>query len=418
MAFLLVVVLIFSCVPSYGQLNETGTITGSVTDQSGAVVPGASVVIVNVSTGVSTPLKSNGSGEFTQVGLNVGNYSVKVSMEGFGTYEQNNFYLAPTSTYTVKVVLKPGETVTAVDVAADAVVTELTTSEISTEIPGKEANMLALNGRNYQELSTLMPGVVNLVSRYQHGYRRLCRQQLRSPSTAWDAAASSTRSTASGTRKRATFSPTPSRLRRKRLTRRKLLQNNYSVQYNMMGGAMFMVHTKSGTAQFHGQAWYFIRNGVFNALNYFYNAQQAALNTSTGAQTKSLNPPFRWNIGGLGLGGPLFIPHVYNTNRDKTFFYINGQYVKQVTYTVASATFPTADEINGIFPAEIHDPVTQNDYPVSPGGPSGNQWTIPQSKISASGPGSSQGLRSAGHSVRSVHTVSGQPVRRHAAVHQ
>ena len=161
----------------------------------------------------------------------------------------------------------------------------------------------------------------------------------------------------------------------------KVLQNNYSVQYNMMGGAMFMVHTKSGTAQFHGQAWYFLRNGVFNALNYFYNSQQAALNTSTGAQTKSLNPPFRWNIGGLGLGGPLFIPHVYNTNRDKTFFYINGQYVKQVTYTVASATFPTADEINGIFPAEIHDPVTQNDYPVSPGGPAGNQWTIPQNKI-------------------------------------
>ena len=54
---------------------------------------------------------------------------------------------------------------------------------------------------------------------------------------------------------------------------------------------------------------------------------------------------------------------------------------KQVTYTVNSATFPTQDEINGIFPAEIHDPVTQNDYPVSPGGPTGLQWTIPQSKI-------------------------------------
>ena len=178
MALLLIAVLIFSCLPGYGQLNETGTITGAVTDQSGAVIPGASVVIVNVGTGVSTPLKSNASGEFTQVGLNVGNYSVKVTMEGFGTYEQNNFYLAPTSTYTVKVILKPGETISAVDVAADAVVPELTTSEISTEIPGKEANMLALNGRNYQELSTLMPGVVNLVSRHQYGYRRLCRQQL------------------------------------------------------------------------------------------------------------------------------------------------------------------------------------------------------------------------------------------------
>ena len=381
MAFFLVVGLILSCVPSYGQLNETGTITGAVTDQSGAVVPGASVVITNVSTGVSTPLKSNGSGEFTQVGLNVGNYSVKVSMEGFGTYEQNNFYLAPTSTYTVKVILKPGETTTAVDVAADAVVTELTTNEISTEIPGKEANMLALNGRNYQDLSTLMPGVVNLsagTSMATGGYvanNAVSVNGMGRSSVFYTLDGIWNEET--GDLLTNTVTPPP-----EAIDQVKLLQNNYSVQYNMMGGAMFMVHTKSGTAQFHGQAWYFIRNGVFNALNYFYNAQQAALNTSTGAQTKSLNPPFRWNIGGLGLGGPLFIPHVYNTNRDKTFFYINGQYVKQVTYTVASATFPTADEINGIFPAEIHDPVTQNDYPVSPGGPSGNQWTIPQSKIS------------------------------------
>src|SRR6185437_7316006 len=220
MAFLFIAGLIFSGVPGYGQLNETGTITGSVTDQTGAVVPGAAVVVTNVSTGASTPLKSNASGEFTQVGLNVGNYSVKVSMEGFGTYEQNNFYLAPTSTYTVKVVLKPGETVTAVDVAADAVVPELTTSEISTEIPGKESSMLALNGRNYQELATLMPGVVNLsagTSIATGGYVANNSVSV----NGMGKAASSTPLTVSGMKKQATSSPTPSSLRRRRLTRRR-----------------------------------------------------------------------------------------------------------------------------------------------------------------------------------------------------
>ncbi len=147
----------------------------------------------------------------------------------------------------------------------------------------------------------------------------------------------------------------------------KVLQNNYGVQYNMMGGAVFMVHTKEGTEAFHGQAWYFYRDGKFNALNYFV--------------LPGNNPPFKWNIGGAGIGGPLFIPHVFNTHKDKTFFYLNGQYVHQDTYAVTSATAPTVDEMNGIFPAEIHDPVTQNDFPSSPGGPKGTQWTIPQSKI-------------------------------------
>jgi hypothetical protein len=374
------IVLFAVATTAHAQVNDTGTINGTVTDNSGAVVPGATVTITNTGTGTVTPTTTNAAGSFSAVGINVGTYTVSVKMAGFDTFQESNFYLAPTSTYTLKVTLKPGSTTETVEVSADAVRPELTTNEISTEISGEESNMLALGGRNYQELSTLMPGVVNLSA----GNSMATGGYVANNSVSVNGMGKSSVfytldgiwNEETGDLLTNTVTPPP-----EAIDQVKVLQNNYSVQYNMMGGAMFMVHTKSGTDQFHGQAWYFIRNRSFNALNYFYNQSTSALAATAGIAPTNLDPPFRWNIGGLGLGGPLFIPHVYNTNRNKTFFYINGQYVKQVTYAVNAATFPTQDEINGIFPAEIHDPVTQNDYPVSQGGPTGLQWTIPQSKI-------------------------------------
>lgn len=202
-ACFLVIGLFAAVAPMHAQLTEAGTITGTVTDDTGAVVPGAAVTITNVGTGVVMSVTTNGSGEFTQVGLNVGNYSVKVTMAGFGTFQENNFYLAPTSTYTVKVALKPGSVANTIEVEADAVRPELATNEISTEISGKESSMLALGGRNYQELSTLMPGVVNLSA----GNSMATGGYVANNSVSVNGmgkAVSSTRSMASGTRRRAT----------------------------------------------------------------------------------------------------------------------------------------------------------------------------------------------------------------------
>jgi len=345
------------------QLNETGTINGTVTDETGAVVPGAAVTITNVGTGTASPTTTNGAGEFSMVGLNVGNYSVKVVIAGFESYSEENFYLGSTQVYTVNVKLKPGSTSEQIVVQADAVHVQTDTNEISSEISGKEADMLALDGRNYQDLGTLMPGVTNLSagnSMATGGYlfnNAISVNGMGRTSVFYTLDGIWNQELGDLTTN--TVTPDP-----ESIDQVKLLQNNYSVQYNMMGGAVMMVHTKEGTSGFHGQAWYFYRNGAFNALNYFL--------------IPGGNPPFSWNIGGVGIGGPLFIPHVYNTDRQKTFFYINGQYVNQLTYSVASANAPTPAEINGQFPVEIHNPVTQNDYPYNP---ATGTWTIPQSQI-------------------------------------
>jgi hypothetical protein len=345
---------------SHAQLSEAGTINGTVTDQTGAVIPGAAITITNVGTGTVTLTTTNGAGSFSQVGLNVGNYSVGVMITGFQTFQENNFYLGPTQIYTANVVLKLGSTAQSIVVQAASVNVETASNEISSEVSGEEANMLALNGRNYQALSTLMPGVTNLsagstmatggyVASNQISVNGMGRSGVFfTLDGIWNEE--------TGNLESSTVTPPP-----EALDNVKVLQNNYSVQYNMMGGAVFMVHTKSGTEKFHGQAWYFFRDAIFNAQNYFVQP--------------NINPPFHWNIGGFGIGGPLFIPHFYNTDRSKTFFYINSQYVNQLTSNVLYDNDPTAAERNGVFPGAITNPATGGSFPYN---------TIPQSMINQS----------------------------------
>jgi hypothetical protein len=347
------------------QLNETGTINGRVTDATGAVIQKADVSITNLDTGAVNKVTTNDAGEYSVAGLNVGHYTVLVAMQGFTSFKKENFYLAPTSVYSVNAELNTGKMDEVIDVKADSVHVETSSNEISTEISGTEAEMLALNGRNYQDLATIMPGVTNLdagTPMVTGGYT------FQNPISVNGMGRTSVFYTLDGIWNQElgdlltnTVTPDP-----EAIDQVKLLQNNYSVQYNMLGGAVMMVHTKEGTSQFHGQAWYFYRSDKFNALNWFVQP--------------GLNPTFQWNVGGVGMGGPIYIPHLYE-HRDKTFYYVNFQYVNELTYKIYTAQAPTTDEINGIFPSQVLNPHTGIAYPESNGGPNGHQWTISPSDI-------------------------------------
>jgi len=314
--------------PAVAQLNETGTITGRVTDASGAVVDKASVTITNVDTKVATQLTSNRAGEYSEAGLNVGHYTVTVTGPGFDTYRKENFYLEPSSVYRVDAELKPGSKDEVVDVQADSVHVETQTNEISTEISGTEADMLALNGRNYQDLATLMPGVTNLAAGTPLVTGGYTFQNVISVNGMGRTSVFYTLdgiwNQELGDLLTNTVTPDP-----EAIDQIKLLQNNYSVQYNMLGGAVMMVHTKEGTSQFHGQAWYFYRSDKFNALNWFVQP--------------GLNPTFNWNVGGIGFGGPVYIPHLYE-HKDKTFYYVNFQYVNELLDQAGAGTNPGRDQ--------------------------------------------------------------------------
>jgi Carboxypeptidase regulatory-like domain len=302
------------------QLSTTGTINGTVIDPSGAVVPGATVVIRQTETNTTTQTASNTSGNFAQVGLNSGHYEVTVSDPGFATYLETNIYLGPMATYTVHAVLKPGRVATTVTVTGTEAQVQTTTAEISSTVSGEEAQELPLNGRNFEQLGSLMPGVVNSspVATMGTGGYSTNNSLLVNGGTLTDPGGSGEKGavyyldglmiSSTVVHDENIVTPNPDQI-----TEIKAMQNNYSAQYTLMGASTIVVETKSGTSEFHGGAWEFLRNTALNATQYFSN-------TPT---------DMAWHIFGYNLGGPLFIPHLYNRNRQKTFFYFNQQWVRQ-----------------------------------------------------------------------------------------
>ena len=141
-----------------GQLMTTGTLIGTVSDSSGAAVPGAGVTITNVGTNTLIETVSNRVGRFSEVGLPVGNYRIAVKKTGFRVFLEANIYVGPATVRTVNAVLQPGSAVTQVNVTASPAQVQTSTSEISSQVSEQQVETLPLNGRTYQGLAALMPG--------------------------------------------------------------------------------------------------------------------------------------------------------------------------------------------------------------------------------------------------------------------
>lgn len=335
--------------PCHAQLTTTGTVNGTVVDQAGAVVPDAKVIIKNVGTGNATETTSNGDGRFSQVGLPAGNYEVEVSKAGFGTLKQTGIHLEPAGVYTANVGLQVGTVTNTVTVTASAAVVQTTTSEISNTVSGEEAEALPLNGRNYQGMGSLMPGVINTSPQAAMGTGGFNTSNSLNVNGQGSSGSLYTIdgiwNENTGNMTQTTIMPNPDSI-----DEIKVLQSNYDAKYSLMGASVVIVQTKSGTDKFHGGAWEFLRNTVLDTRNFF----------------STTISPEEWNIFGWNLGGPIFIPHVYNSGRQKTFFYLNQQWGRQKQASVINGATPTATMRDGIFPTSgpyaktITDPTAAN----------------------------------------------------------
>jgi Carboxypeptidase regulatory-like domain len=317
----------------HAQLTTTGTIGGTIIDPTGAVIPGARVTITQNETKAVTQTESNSSGYFVQVGLDSGHYDVTVSVKGFTTYRETNIYLEPMATYNVRALLKPSAVAETVTVTGAEAQVQTTTAEVSSTVSGEEAQELPLNGRNFEQLGSLMPGVVNSspVSTMGTGGYSTTNTLLVNGGT-------NTGSNGSGETGAIYYldglwissnvvhdenivMPNPDEI-----TEFKAMQNNFSAQYTLMGASAIVVQTKSGGNTYHGDAWEFLRNTDLNATQYF-------------SKTPTV---LNWDIFGYDLGGPLFLPHVYPRHSSKTYFYFNQQWVKETQGTQASGSAPLA----------------------------------------------------------------------------
>ncbi len=333
--FLLTILSVIASVAALAQQNSE--IVGTVTDQTGAVVPAANLTLKQKETGFVYNATSNATGGYVFAGLNVGTYDLKVSAKGFETYQATGLTLNVSQTLATDVKMTVGAETVEVSVTADALQVQTESNEVSTLISGEQVTSIATANRNFTALAALGLGVSsNLPSNNAPSASATSSSievnGLRENHNIWllDGAEADDRGGAGG------MSVMPSM---DSIAEFQVLASNYPPDYGIASGATFSLALKSGSQKFHGGGWEFFRNDDLDANDFFNKYQRATPADYTPV------PKLRQNIFGANLGGPLFIPHVFNTSRQKTFFFYNQEWrrVIQSSAPAINPTMPDAD---------------------------------------------------------------------------
>lgn len=276
--------------------NPTGTIVGTVTDSSGAIIPDATVTVTNQGTAESRTMKTNVSGDFNFPILAVGNYTLKVEKEGFQVFLQKNIVLQVDQNITLPVVLQVGNVSQEVTVTGTTAGVNLVNATMSDVVDSERMVDLPLNGRDPLQLEFINPGVVydtNNVGEgtgqrngvVVNGNRPASNNYLLDGVSMMDV-------------EMLTPIPYPSP---DALQEFSILTSEFDADYGVSSGAQVNSVTKSGTNRFHGSAFEFVRNDILNASTFFSN------------EAGVTKPPFKLNQYGGTFGGPI--------RKDKTFFF-------------------------------------------------------------------------------------------------
>jgi hypothetical protein len=334
---------------SLAAFAQTATILGTVTDNTGAVVPSATVTVTNTAIQNQRVLQTNSSGNYIAPDLLIGPYSVRVEVRGFKSYDRKGLSLSSNDTVRVDVVMQVGELSDSVTVAADAIQVQSDTSEVSDTISGQQVSQLAINGRHIAALAILTPGASSDLPDFNlpigvGGSTNISFNGQRPEHNIWmiDGGENYDR----GCGGCVTMMPSVDAM-----SEFKTLTSNSGADFGLGSGGTINLILKSGTSQFHGSAWEFFRNDALDANNYFAN-----LNGSP-------KPELRSNVYGFNIGGPVWIPKLYNKNKNKTFFFVNQEWRKFVLGSQVFAPAIPQDQRSGDFSAlssQILVPQTQD----------------------------------------------------------
>src|SRR5438874_2634521 len=284
--------------------QDTASITGTVTDPSGAAVKGAQVRVRSPERGIDHTVPTNDSGDYLVAGLPPGPVDVAVAAQGFKKFEAKGVILRVGQKARTDITLQVGASNTVVEVEGTAVAqVETQSSDLTGIVTGKQITQLELNGRNFTQLVTLVPGVSNQTGQDEgtvgvYGNVSFSINGGRVEYNNWELDGGDNMDNGSNS----TLNVYPSL---EAISEFRVLTSNYGAQYGRNGSGTVEVETKSGTNTFHGNVYEFVRNDAFNAANYFQNGV----------------PPYKKNDYGYTLGGPVYIPGHYNTEKQKTFFF-------------------------------------------------------------------------------------------------
>ncbi len=328
----------FLLVCGNARAQTTGSLLGVVSDQNGAVVSSASVRATNTDTGFTAKTVSNSEGFYLVPLLPIGHYSISVTASGFKSFSESNVLIPVAQVIRVDVKLEVGQVDQTVSVNGNAINIDTTTATLGETIDNARLEDLPLNGRNAADLLGLLPGVADVSapvyqtsarggpsysvsgSRTDFGNMRL------DGTTITDALANSNQNL-----------PNPDALSEFRV-----LTDSYGAEYGRAGGGVILVVTKSGTNQFHGGAWEYLRNNAFDA-----NIKLVPAGTP-----KAL---LRQDQFGGDFGGPVILPK-YN-GRNRTFFFVDYEGLRIHQVSLTTTFVPTAAERAGDFSA-VSTPLT------------------------------------------------------------
>ncbi len=351
--FLLAIALFLCSSTLHLFAQVTGSITGTVRDASGAVVPNAKVSVSNKDRGIHRDTVSNGSGDYLVQGLGEGTYTVKVTAKGFQGFLAENQIVRVGQNIRVDATLSVGSQTTEVTVEGSAAGTvETQSSELSTTITSKQITQLELNGRSFTQLIELSPGVSNQTGTSDpvQGPGQTVSYSVnggRTENNNWEIDGGSVLD--DGGRSNLNVLPDIDAL-----DQVQVFTSSFDAQYGRSGSGAIEAVTKSGTNHFHGDAFEFLRNQFFNAKNYFDNPGERI-----GAYKKH-------DFGGT-LGGPII--------KDKTFFFFSEEVRKQEVPGFYTLNVPSNAERAGDFSAVC--PQSGTVYSLTPGNTTASGIPLP-----------------------------------------
>jgi hypothetical protein len=349
-AILLVVFAAMTAVGAYAQ-SDNGSIVGTVTDQTGAVIPNANITVTNVDTGLKFEAKSNNSGEFQIPAVPRGNYRAEVMATGFQS-QSANFQVTVASAQTLIFKLQPGKVSTTVTVTTAAPLVNTSNGTIGATIHGQQVTQLPLNGRNFTGLALLTPGVTRgSYGNAQSGVNGNAETFRQNESGGGALSVNGLRPTANnylldGLDNNDSLLNTLLIFPNIDATQEFKVDTSVApAQYGRAGGAIVAASIKSGTNQYHGSAFWFYRSGKFDA-----NPSYRFLGASA-----SPNPPFNRNQPGFSIGGPILKNKLFGFGDYQAF----RENLPQNSYFV---TVPTALMRTGDFEEYLNNPDVQNQF--------------------------------------------------------
>lgn len=359
-------------IPLASAQNITGTLTGTVMDPAGAVIPSAQVTLTNQATAAKQSTTSNDSGIFLFPGILPGSYTVDVSMAGFRSYQVKDINLTMNERRSLgNIVLQVGQVQEKVEVTAESTPVQTASSERAGLVTTTQLQNTAIRGRDFVSLIATLPGVYdeNMQSRdVSKGPGAGGLHINGGRSTSINFSLDGIQNTDTGSNGGSHVQPNMDAV-----AEVVVLTSNYQAEYGRNSGGTINVTTKSGTQDFHGSAYWYYRHESLYANSFFRN------------RTGTVRPIERIQNFGYTIGGPVYT-NKWNKNKDKLFFFWSQEYVRRQNFASTSfVTTPTAMERQGDFSntrdvngalITIKDPTTGAAFP-------GNM--IPASRISKLG---------------------------------